>query len=57
VDAAGRRAGLIEGMLQGRYGRLAAVAVSGDGTIYVATANRETWGEGADVLIRLSIDR
>ena len=54
ADGSGGRAGLIEGMLQGRYGRLAAVAVSADGAIYVATANRETWGDGKDVLIRLT---
>jgi glucose/arabinose dehydrogenase len=53
----GGRPGLVEGMLQGRYGRIAAVHVSSDGTIYLATANRDTWGVGQDVLIRLSPGR
>lgn len=47
------RPGLVEGLLQGRYGRVGAVDVAPDGTIYVATANRETWGPGRDVLIRI----
>jgi len=54
VAGQGRQAAVIEGMLQGRYGRLAAVSVAPDGVIYVATGNKDTWGEGADVLIRLS---
>jgi glucose/arabinose dehydrogenase len=45
--------GLIEGMLQGRYGRIAAVHVSTDGAIYIATANRDTWGPGRDIVIRV----
>lgn len=56
----GQQPGLVEGMLQGRYGRIAAVHVSGDGTIYIATGNRETLsrgGSGRDVLIRLSAGR
>ncbi len=48
--------GLVEGLLQGRYGRISAVQVSGDGTIYLTTANRDTWGAGRDLLIRLSAD-
>ena len=54
VGRAGERAGLIEGMLQGRYGRISAVSVTHDGTIFVATANRETWGPGQDVIVRIS---
>lgn len=50
----GQQPGLIAGMLQRRYGRIAAVTVSADGTIYIATTNRDTWGAGLDVLIRLS---
>jgi aldose sugar dehydrogenase len=58
VTESGQRAGLIEGMLQGRYGRIAAVGVSPGGTIYFATANREIWGPARDVLIRLAtVDR
>lgn len=44
---------VLEGIVQRRYGRLAAVAVAADGTIYVATSNRETWGPGNDVVIKL----
>ena len=47
--------GLVEGILQGRYGRLAAIAVAGDGTIYAATGNRDTWGAGRDVLLRIDL--
>ena len=55
VGSKGDRPGLVEGLLQGRYGRIAAVAVTADGTIYVATANRDAWGPGRDVLIRISV--
>ena len=54
VGRSGEQSGLIEGMLQGRYGRISAVSVTSDGTIFVATGNRDTWGAGQDVLIRLS---
>ena len=47
---------LVEGMLQGRYGRISSVQVSSDGSIYLTTANRDTWGVGRDVLIRISAD-
>ncbi len=48
---------LVEGMLQGRYGRISSVQVSSDGSIYLTTANRDTWGIGRDVLVRISADR
>jgi glucose/arabinose dehydrogenase len=57
VGSNGDRPGLVEGIFQGRYGRIAAVEATADGTIYIATANRETWGPGRDVLIRLSVAR
>ena len=50
----GARPGLVEGLLQGRYGRIGAVAVSADGAIVIATANRDTWGPSRDALIRLT---
>ena len=54
VGRSGARSGLIEGMLQGRYGRISAVSVTPDGTIFIATNNRDTWGAGQDVLVRLT---
>ncbi len=54
VGRSGEPSGLIEGMLQGRYGRISAVSVTPDGTIYIATGNRNTWGAGQDVLIRIT---
>jgi glucose/arabinose dehydrogenase len=57
VGSNGDRPGLVEGIFQGRYGRIAAVEATAEGTIYIATANRETWGPGRDVLIRLSVAR
>ena len=54
---AGARPGLVEGLLQGRYGRLGAIHVSRDGTILIATANRDTWGPGRDVLIAVRAAR
>lgn len=49
--------GLVEGLLQGRYGSIAAVHVSQDGTIYLATANRDTWGPDRDVLVTVTAAR
>jgi glucose/arabinose dehydrogenase len=49
------RPGLVEGLLQGRFGRIGAIDVSADGTVYLATANRDTWGPGRDVLIAVSV--
>jgi glucose/arabinose dehydrogenase len=54
VGRSGEQSGLIEGMLQGRYGRISAVSVTPDGTIFIATGNRDTWGAGQDVLVRLT---
>jgi glucose/arabinose dehydrogenase len=54
VGRSGEQSGLIEGMLQGRYGRISAVSVTSDGTIFIATGNRDTWGAGQDVLVRIS---
>jgi glucose/arabinose dehydrogenase len=54
VGAGREPSGLVEGILQGRYGRIAAIAVAGDGTIYAATGNHETWGAGRDVLVRIA---
>jgi glucose/arabinose dehydrogenase len=53
----GGKPGLVEGMLQGRYGSIAAVHASQDGTIYLATANRDTWGPGRDVLVTVTAVR
>jgi glucose/arabinose dehydrogenase len=54
VGRSGQPSGLIEGMLQGRYGRISSVAVAPDGTIFLATGNRDTWGAGQDLIVRLS---
>jgi glucose/arabinose dehydrogenase len=40
-------------LLQGRYGRIAQVASGRDGSLYFITANRDEWGEGQDVLVRV----
>jgi glucose/arabinose dehydrogenase len=53
VRTDGERPGLVAGLLEGRYGSIAAVRVAADGTILVATGNRDTWGAGRDVLVRL----
>ena len=53
VGRSGDLSGLIEGMLQGRYGRISAVAVAADGTIFIATGNRDTWGAGQDLIVRI----
>jgi glucose/arabinose dehydrogenase len=49
---AGRPAA-VEALLNGRFGKLGAIAVGPDGSIYVTTANRETWGKGRDQLLRI----
>jgi hypothetical protein len=54
VGRSGEPSGLIEGMLQGRYGRISAVTVAPDGTIFLATGNRDTWGGGQDLIVRIS---
>jgi glucose/arabinose dehydrogenase len=43
--------------LKGQYGRLSAVAAGADGALYVTTSNRETWGPGNDVVIKLTDQR
>jgi glucose/arabinose dehydrogenase len=50
--AAGRPAG-VELLLNGRFGKLGAIAIGPDRSIYVTTANRETWGKGRDQLLRI----
>jgi glucose/arabinose dehydrogenase len=54
VGRSGESSGLIEGVLQGRYGRISAVTVAPDGTIFFATGNRDTWGAGQDLIVRIS---
>lgn len=54
LSADEKRSGLIGGLLQGRYGRIAVVRAAADGTILLATGNRETWGAGRDVVLRLA---
>ena len=44
---------LIGRMLDARYGRIAQVVSGHDGSLYLITANRDEWGAGNDVLIRL----
>jgi len=44
---------IVDGMTQRRYGRISAVAVSADGSIYVATSNRELSGPRADVVVQI----
>jgi glucose/arabinose dehydrogenase len=45
---------LAGGLTQQKYGKLSAIAVAADGTIYTTTSNRDAWGPAADVLIRLA---
>lgn len=47
------KASVIAGMTERRYGRISAVAVATDGTIYAATSNRGTWGPGKDVVLQI----
>lgn len=42
-------------LLQARFGRIGQVTSAADGTLYFVTANRETWGAGSDMLVRLSV--
>lgn len=55
--AGGRRLVAVEPLLHGRFGRIGAVASGSDGVVYFATANRGTWGEGRDLLVRLTTSR
>jgi glucose/arabinose dehydrogenase len=43
-----------ERLLHGRFGRIGAVAQSPDGALYFTTANRDLWGAGQDLLVRLT---
>jgi aldose sugar dehydrogenase len=42
-------------LLQGRFGRIGPVAATSDGAIYLITANKEIWGDGHDLLVRLTV--
>ena len=42
-------------LLQGRFGAIGQVTATPDGALVFVTRNREAWGEGHDVLIRLTI--
>ena len=52
LDGEGRRQ-TSSRLLQRRFGRIAQVASGTRGALYAVTGNRETWGAGQDVLIRL----
>jgi glucose/arabinose dehydrogenase len=43
-------------LLQGHFGRIAQVAAGSDGALYLLTANKQVWGAGRDMLIRLRIE-
>ncbi|MGH9314381.1 MAG: PQQ-dependent sugar dehydrogenase, partial [Vicinamibacterales bacterium] len=51
--AGGRPVSRAERLLHGRFGRIAAVAQGSDGALYFTTANRDLWGAGQDLLVRL----
>jgi glucose/arabinose dehydrogenase len=53
VRTEGRRPAIVEGLLEGRYGRIAAVNASEDGSIFFLTGNMDSWGAGRDILVRL----
>ena len=42
-------------LLQGRFGAIGQVTAAPDGALVFVTRNRDAWGEGRDVLIRLTI--
>jgi glucose/arabinose dehydrogenase len=50
----GRPVSRAEPLLHGRFGRIGAVAQGPDGALYLTTANRDLWGAGQDLLVRLS---
>jgi glucose/arabinose dehydrogenase len=52
---AGSRQGQPARLLQGRFGRIGQVTTTGEGVVYVTTANTETSGAGRDLLIRLTV--
>ena len=41
-------------LLQGRFGAIAQVTAGPDGALFFVTRNREAWGAGHDVLVRLT---
>lgn len=41
-------------LLLGRFGRMGGVASGPDGSLFAVTANGDTWGRGADLLIRVA---
>jgi glucose/arabinose dehydrogenase len=42
-------------LLQGRFGRIGQVTAAPDSALVFVTRNREAWGEGHDVVIRLTV--
>ena len=53
VDVEGRLR--VQGrLLQRRFGRIGQVAAGADGALYVLTANQDRWGQGSELLIRLT---
>jgi glucose/arabinose dehydrogenase len=51
----GRPMGSAERLLDGRFGRIGQVVQSPAGELYFSTSNRDTWGAGQDVVVRLSV--
>jgi glucose/arabinose dehydrogenase len=52
VDADGRGR-IVDQLLQRRFGRIGQV-IAADGSLYIITANTDTWGSGHDLLIRVT---
>jgi hypothetical protein len=44
-------------LLQGRFGAIGQVAAGPEGALVFVTRNRESWGEGRDVAVRLTPPR
>jgi glucose/arabinose dehydrogenase len=53
----GRPVSRAERLLDGRFGRIGAVTQGPDGALYFTTANRDSWGAGQDLLVRLDLAR
>jgi aldose sugar dehydrogenase len=51
----GRPIGSAERLLDGRFGRIGQVVQRPAGELYFSTSNRDTWGAGQDLVVRLSI--